>query len=57
MDRIEVVLFPESLKQVKSRFREFLTPAGSQLSLSQKVIVVSLIRPEVQVKRKGRIDN
>ena len=27
------------------------------LSLSQKVIVVSLIRPEVQVKRKGRIDN
>ena len=29
----------------------------TQLSLSQKVIVVSLIRPEVQVKRKGRIDN
>ena len=32
-------------------------PCKTELSLSQKVIVVSLIRPEVQVKRKGRIDN
>ncbi len=58
MDRIREVLGDSPAAQANDRNNcSAGGPERTELSLSQKAIVVSLIRFSGQVKQKGRIDN